>query len=348
MPLDFSTGGRGGAAPAAAPSSFGGGFQPISGSLPFGGGGAGAMSNPSSAYASAYNDSLQMNKQNYANILAGYNQTMQSQQSAQQGISAGYGQLSGDVMGLIAGTDSAQRQAIADQYQANRGQASQSLIDRGLGNTTIQSSVDRGLQYDRTKADTNLSDQFAQLNAQYRTQLGLAGLDYQNQANMQNTALASQQFGFMNSVNAQYPNASQYANLAMMKGQLKGGGIGGAGMMGGGAVGGFGSAGGMKLNPSFGNSAAGSFMSSPSSGYGSNAYGSSSGFDSPDSIYPATQSLGPWDAPLGTQYGADNNYGLGYGNAEQPYTASGYNPYAPQSANPYGDGAPTEESGYDY
>lgn len=197
----------------------------IGGSLNFAGGGAGlfsglsgdpatAMANLGPNYANAYESALSMNQQNYGNILTGYQQTMANQNQAQQKIQGGYGQLDTDVQGLIAGTDQAQLQANQDQYAANMGNMNQSAISRGLGNTTVTDALARGINLDKSKADTNTRNQFAQLQAGYKSNIGLAGLDYANQANLQNTALSGQQLGWMNSVTAPYPSAGQYGQLA--------------------------------------------------------------------------------------------------------------------------------------
>ncbi len=180
-------------------------------------------------YGSAYANALNLNKSNYSNILQGYQNVLSGQMSAQKGLQAGYTGLGQDVLNDIQGIDASQRQAIADQYAQQRGAASQGLISRGLGNTTVQNAVDRGLALDNSKANIALSNQTAQLQAGYRSQLGLAGLNYGNQANMQNTALAGQQLGFMNSVNSPYPNAAAYAALAQQRGMIGRGAPAGAG-----------------------------------------------------------------------------------------------------------------------
>jgi hypothetical protein len=173
-----------------------------------------ALMGVASNYASAYQDALQANQQNYQNVLQGYQQTLRDQQAAQQPILQGYRDLQSQVAGTIQGVDQSQRQAIADTYAQQRGQASQSLISRGLGNTTVQDAVNRGLTLDEQKAGVALSNQMAQLQAGYQSQLGGAALNYQNQAAMQNTALAGQQLGFMAGVQIPYPSASAYGSLA--------------------------------------------------------------------------------------------------------------------------------------
>jgi hypothetical protein len=168
-------------------------------------------------YMGAYSNALSLNTQNYNNILAGYQGLGQSQVGAQNQISQGYNTLTNQVMGDIQGIDASQRQALTDQYAQNSGNAAQGLINSGLGNTTVANSVQRGQQLDYQKANVALSNQMAQLTAGYQSSLGLAGLNYQNQANMQNTALGSQQLGFMNSVNSPYPNAQAYNDYALQQ-----------------------------------------------------------------------------------------------------------------------------------
>lgn len=227
-------------------------------------------------YQSAYANALSINSQLYNNILAGYQGLTAAQVAQQNSIQAGYGQLQGDVLHDIQNIDASQRQAIADTYHQQSGAAAQQLINRGLGNTTVQSGVQRGLVADKTKADIALSNQMAQLTAGYRSQLGQAGLNYQNQANMQNTALGSQQLGWMNSVSAPYPNVMDYNRAAMMRGAVSQGqhsptGVGGIGGIGGGGfrVAG-GSQGGMR---GIGGGGGGGFSQGPSYG-GFGGYGS--------------------------------------------------------------------------
>lgn len=169
-------------------------------------------------YAGNYAGAMNYNNQLGQAISGGFGQTMAAQQAAQNRIQGGYAGLMGDVLGGIQGIGQSQANAINRAYTAQSGSAAQGLISRGLGNTTIQDSVQRGLDYDRTNAQTALANQIAGLNAGYQTNIGMAGLNYGNQANMQNTALANQQLGWMNSVNAPYPNAGLYGQLAQQYG----------------------------------------------------------------------------------------------------------------------------------
>lgn len=169
-------------------------------------------------YAGNYLGAMNYNNQLGQAISGGYQQTMANQNQAQNQIQAGYGNLQQSVLGGIAGIGASQSQAIRDAYAQQSGAASQGLISRGLGNTTVADSVQRGLTLDKSKADIALANQIAGLQAGYQTNIGMAGLNFGNQANMQNTALANQQLGWMNSVNAPYPNAGMYGQLAQQYG----------------------------------------------------------------------------------------------------------------------------------
>jgi hypothetical protein len=178
----------------------------IGGQLPFGGGGG-------FDYSSAYNSALAMNQANYGNILQGYQQTLAGQQTAQQAIGRGYNQLSADVQNLLSTQGATRQQDIAAQYAKQVGTDTQGLVNRGLGNTTVTSAVGRGLTFDRERAQSANAEAVAGMQAQSMSQLGLAGLSYQDAANRQNTALSGQQLDWMNSVNAQYPDPGTYFQM---------------------------------------------------------------------------------------------------------------------------------------
>jgi hypothetical protein len=285
-------------------------------------------------YQGAYANALSLNTQNYNNILAGYQGLGQSQTGAQNQIQQGYGQLQGQVANTIQGIDASQRQAISDTYANQSGTASQGLISRGLGNTTVANSVQRGLTLDNQKANIALSNQTAQLSAGYQSSLGLAGLNYANQANMQNTALGSQQLGFMNSVNSPYPNASAYADrslqaqtLALATRAANSGGQQPRGVsvnMPGGQ------------SPSMTNRAPGSGTGAQAAGAGGGSGGGSGGT--------------PWRDP---NSGADGGSGYtdGYGNpisGADMASLTGYYPSAPaQQPSAWDYGPPTPDNSYD-
>ena len=201
---------------------------------------------PAAQYKNAYNAALSLNQQNYSNILKGYQQTMAEQKAAQQGVVAGYNQLQGDVLNRLSGSNAAAIQAINDRYSQDQGNAAQQLVSRGLGNTTVQSAVNRGLSLDRAKAELGAQNQLQQNIANYQTQIGMGKLGFQGNAIGANTSLGVKQLDWMDSIKAPYPDAGAYMKLAEMKARAQPpmypnfGPMGGGGypMMGGGGGGG--------------------------------------------------------------------------------------------------------------
>lgn len=170
--FDFST-----PSPIQAPLNFSPGGNPFAGA-------AGGLSGMATEYGKSYNAALGQNQQLYNDILGGYQK------------------LNTDVLGTIGQIGQAKQQDIADAYAAQAGQMRQSLINRGLGNTTVADTMQRGLGYDQQKAQIALADQIAQYRAGMQAQLGSA------------------QLGFENSVTAKYPNADQYYNIFRDKGMM--------------------------------------------------------------------------------------------------------------------------------
>jgi hypothetical protein len=88
------------------------------------------------------------------------------------------------------------------------------MINAGLGNSTVLASLQRGNCAQKSLATTQAEGQFAELEAGYESQLGLAGLNWQQQALAMNSALGVQQLKCMM---LPLPNPSgfmsQYQNL---------------------------------------------------------------------------------------------------------------------------------------
>lgn len=194
----------------------------IGGALPFAPSpGMDFSGNPASLgaeYTTGYNQAVNFNAANYNNILAGYGNVLGNLGPSFGGITAGYGKLSGDVMNTISGLGTNQQQAINDQYTAMQGRATQDLISRGLGNSTVVQSTQRGIGLDQAKASNDLTQQIAGLKAGYQSQIGLAGLQQQMQAAAQLAAAQQAQLGFMERVSAPYPDAGLYGQLASQYG----------------------------------------------------------------------------------------------------------------------------------
>jgi hypothetical protein len=201
----------------------------IAGNLPWGGGGAGlfsgfggsaqqSMANLGSNYANAYSSALAMNQQNYQNTLAGFQTTLDQNSNARAGIGTGYDQLLSSVLGGISNIGQSRQNDINAAYTQQSGALAQQLVNRGLGNSTVQGSMQRGVAYDQARASTDLANQIAQTTAGFQSQLGQAGLGYRERMIQQNDADAMAQLNWMNSVNAAYPDAGMYSQLAQQFG----------------------------------------------------------------------------------------------------------------------------------
>lgn len=212
-----------------------GAYGAIGGALPWGGTGqqAGSMfaslgQEPaaagaalSRAYESAYNTALAQNQSNYNNILAGYQATLAAQTTAQQAIGAGYSNLYNEVQRRLAGQGATRAADISAAATADLGQQTQSLIGRGLGNTTVANAIQRANQFDRQRQLTANTEAIAALQANASRDIGGAGLRFQQDAANANTALQARQLDWMNSINAPYPTAALYAQLAAQAGQTQ-------------------------------------------------------------------------------------------------------------------------------
>lgn len=133
-------------------------------------------------------------------------QTQQAQQQANlmtdqlwKQINAGYGNTFADMMGLVQGQGDIARQGIADRYEMDRSSALQSLVDRGLGNTTVLDALNRGLLSDENRAYGMLDEQLR------REKLGV----YQ---------VPLQQLQFQAGRTDQGPDMRMYATLMQMAG----------------------------------------------------------------------------------------------------------------------------------
>lgn len=208
----------GGATPA--PRGGGGGIPGV----PYFSGGnvsgmfGGGISGLNAAYGSQYAASNDFQNRMAQAMGQGWSNTAATQRRGLNAVGTGYDKLQSDVLAGIQGTDAAAKQQIQDSYAHQQGSATQGLINAGLGNSTVTSSVNRGLQADQEKAYVNLANQMAQLSAGYQSQIGQAGLGFKGNAVLANSQLAQNQLGWMNSVNAQYPDAGAYSQLAQMYG----------------------------------------------------------------------------------------------------------------------------------
>jgi len=158
---------------------------------------------------STYAGALAQNQQLYGQIMSGYQNQQNAFNQGTQNINAGYNNMLNQQnaygRSMAVATDQAYQRQIANNAQ--------SAISRGLGNTTVLDSMQRGANYDLANAKINNFDllqnrklgiQQAQLGYQGQAQQGLAGLQGQqlgfqgqlgNQSNSQSYSYAPDQYG---------------------------------------------------------------------------------------------------------------------------------------------------------
>lgn len=184
----------------------------------YGGNPSAAAANLGPAYASNFNTSANLNNAILQGTQTGY-QNLRGQLDQQYGdIYGKFQNLYGDVLGRIAGTNQTNMQDINTAYNAQAGNTTQSLISRGLGNSTVLDSMQRGVEADRQRALTASQNQFTQLGAGYASAIGGQGLQSQQQGAQTQANLGSQQLQFLGSTQAPYPNAGMYSQMAQMYG----------------------------------------------------------------------------------------------------------------------------------
>lgn len=122
-------------------------------------------------------------------------------ESRYQEILGGYNQRTADAEATLGKLGATERMAIEDRYQTGRASADQDLISRGLGNTTVRSSVMRGYDTERDRALTRLSEDRANLRLQYMP------------------TLEGDRLGFMERRNDVGPDLGQMAQLSAALGQ---------------------------------------------------------------------------------------------------------------------------------
>jgi hypothetical protein len=188
-----------------------------------------------------YNNALNLNAQNYQNILGAYNQGSQALNASLPGIYSGYGQLGGQIANTLGqgstgwGVATPAAQAIAQSFANQQGSSQQQMINAGLGNTTaLQNATNQNTLF-AGQAYGSLGAQLAQTYAGYQAQTGMAGLAAQMQGlGMQSgllqnegQTLASQKYALPN-VLGNFSNSTS-TSLANQNPNRTGGIMGGSG-----------------------------------------------------------------------------------------------------------------------
>lgn len=139
------------------------------------------------------------NRERGNTILAGYDQSIANNRA-----------ISDQIMAMNAGYGQSMQQQLQNDYAARLGASNQSAIRRGLGNTTIRDSLNRGVTSAYDLARMQLGDQLTQRN------IGLAtdALGRENQG-------TAQRLGFLGSIQNDYPTSADYGNYLLQAGVLE-------------------------------------------------------------------------------------------------------------------------------
>jgi hypothetical protein len=123
-------------------------------------------------------------------ILAGYDQNIANNRG-----------ISDQMLAMNQGYGASMRQQLDNDYRAALAQSNQSAIRRGLGNTTIRDSLNRGVTSNYNLSRMQLGDQLTQRN------IGLLGegIGRENQGN-------AQRLGFLSSIQNDYPTSADIGN----------------------------------------------------------------------------------------------------------------------------------------
>lgn len=148
-------------------------------------------------YGKAYDDNLQR----YNDTLAGYQAQQAAYSNSTGGINTGYRGMVNAAKGL----GQTQMMQVQQNFQRQQAQNQQSMMSRGLGNSSIMDSANRGTAYDQQMAQLGVQDQVNQNVQGIRSQQ----LGYLAQAQGGMANLQAQQAGFMGSKTNTPTNASQ-------------------------------------------------------------------------------------------------------------------------------------------
>lgn len=174
-------------------------------------------------YETAYNAANTANETRYQDLLSGYQNISDTQlgstspysygsiyqgyQNREQDLSAMFNQY-----GQQAATD------ISNVYDQQAASAEQDLTSRGLGNTTIQSSVSQGLASSEAQDLSRLQEELAQMNVGLQSQWTGDTLNAQTGYANAATGLLGAQYGVMERRTDVAPSLADIANLSLQLG----------------------------------------------------------------------------------------------------------------------------------
>lgn len=191
-------------------------------------------------YNANWQASRNANQDLYNRTVSGFDSILSGQQSDLAGVSNEYRQRQRAVMQGLTGANDANERDINQRFAQLGGQSMQDLISRGLGNSTVLASTQRGLGQSQADALTRSRNDFARQIADMRTQWGMASLNQKQNSALANSGLANQQANsLLQNTQIGYPDMGAYAsmiasipdtrNLDALLGGGGGGGMGGGG-----------------------------------------------------------------------------------------------------------------------
>jgi hypothetical protein len=117
------------------------------------------------------------------NVMGQYNQAYNDWASNSANVGRGYDNLNSDLQSrnnLLGQTEATN---IDERFARQQASADQDLINRGLGNTTVRSSVNRGIGYDQSRAQTALAQDVNAIRNQTDMSTRLPELSFGERAN---------------------------------------------------------------------------------------------------------------------------------------------------------------------
>ena len=117
-----------------------------------------------------------------SNILGGYGNRLNSAAGQLNTIGNSYNQLLNNQMSRLGLLGQTEATNLNQAFNQSGAQQQQGLVDRGLGNTTVTTALQRGNELDRQRALTNLAQNVAQQMNQTEMGAALPGLQFQQQA----------------------------------------------------------------------------------------------------------------------------------------------------------------------
>ncbi|TXH51844.1 MAG: hypothetical protein E6Q97_17340 [Desulfurellales bacterium] len=170
-------------------------------------------------FENAYTAGKQANESRYAELKSGYAARNADINNQFAGITAGYQQREADLLPLLNNMGAQARADIGQQFTQARSQAEQDLTSRGLGNTTVRSSVLGGLTSQQADSLARHDEAMRQAQFGYRSQLSGDTLGARTQQATMAAQLSGEPLGVIERRTDTAPGLSDIANLVATMGR---------------------------------------------------------------------------------------------------------------------------------